>query len=109
MRAGADPDTGAAPLEALEVADRDVQRLGSLPIGNLTGQGGLEQSPPRRFLAAHREGLHERTTFSRSSYPTTLYVATAAHRPALDPTRLTPYSSPRPTRPISGGDRKSVV
>jgi hypothetical protein len=37
-----------------------------LRIREASGQRGLEQSGPRHFLAAHREGLHGGTFLSNS-------------------------------------------
>jgi len=56
-----------AGLESLELPHAHTQRAGTLLVRDLAGQGGLDQPGPRHFLPAHREGLHEGRTFSRSS------------------------------------------
>ena len=44
-------------LDPDELPDAQVQGPGSLGIGELPGQGRLEQAGPRDFLATHRERL----------------------------------------------------
>ena len=51
------PGSGDPDLQALELADGEVQGQGPLGIGDLPGQGGREQPGPRHFLSAHRECL----------------------------------------------------
>ena len=59
---------GAHPLlETSELTDADLQRPRAFGIRDLAGQGRFDQPGPRHFLPAHREGLHEGRTFSRSS------------------------------------------
>jgi hypothetical protein len=54
-------------LEALELAHGQSQRPGPFLVRDLAGQRGLDEAGAWHFLSAHREGLHEGRTFSRSS------------------------------------------
>src|SRR6059036_1888618 len=78
----------AAP-QALKLPDAQPQTLGSLPIGDASCEGGLDQAGPEQLLPAHREGLHggmtlprrkPPMTLSRSSYPMTFSCSSSRDR-----------------------------
>lgn len=72
VREGGGPGGFEAPLQPSRLAEAQPQRLGQLPRGDPSGTGGFQQPGPMHLFPAHREGLHRRRTFSRSSYPRTV-------------------------------------
>src|SRR5207247_11227642 len=78
-----------AALQALKLPVAEPQALISLPIGDASCEGGLDQAGPEQLLPAHREGLHggmtlprrePPMTLSRSSYPMTFSCSSSKFR-----------------------------
>src|SRR5438445_4512440 len=61
-----------AALQSLKLPDAQPQTRGSLPIGDASCEGGLDQAGPEQLLPAHREGLHGAMTLPRREPPMTL-------------------------------------